>query len=656
MKKVYLLFSSICVVLFLSLQIYSQNSVKIGDQTWMITNLNVSKFRNGDPIPEVKSNEEWEKAGKNKQPAWCYYDNNSSNGVKYGKLYNWWAVNDPRGLAPEGWHVPDAEEVQLLFKNGYGDGDIFVPELKSKSGWSDVEEKITCPKCEGEGWYFQSTCIRCKGNQEISSYSSGNGDNSSGFSALPGGNRIDFNGEFEDLGEEACFWMSKESCHFHITESDYFASSKENYKIGRSAGYGHSVRCIKDSKEYLDKIANETKLQDEETRIKAFEKEFDALLSKGSAEENFEYIKKNKAAIFAIFDNNKVQVSRIARTAHSVLISVLQELIKSIDENEGDRFEYTKSFFKIVESQDFQDLEKKIYSLIPGRYDDWNGDSYSKLKNKVAEIDKFISFKNKIRKLKYKNLTDLEKNILGNWKFTSKEGKNYILNLKEGREIEIAEVLKKSGEFKTGLKTSKYGGWEFDGEVLTFYPEWDCISGVYTEMKATQKKLKSLSDKIEPKFLTGETFSIKHYKKAFALLKEVTLDYRIFFYSYDKSEFVYLLAMEELKKMDIQLALLISYNKKIDKEIETIAPLQGKNVRLDLPNIRKKVEEMRNYYLGYKSQLEKSQENVSNGMKYMFEAEQKNSSNLAKTDLEKFKLRVEGDKAFFEGIEGERIK
>ena len=77
--------------------------VKIGDQIWMVENLNVDKFRNGDIIPEAKTNEEWKKANENKQPAWCYYGNDLTYGEKYGKLYNWYAVTDQRGLAPEGY-------------------------------------------------------------------------------------------------------------------------------------------------------------------------------------------------------------------------------------------------------------------------------------------------------------------------------------------------------------------------------------------------------------------------------------------------------------------------------------------------------------------------------------------------------------------------
>ena len=74
-------------------------------------NLNLDKFRNGDIIPEAKTNEEWSAADTNKNPAWCYYDNDPANGEKYGKLYNWYAVNDSRGLAPEGYKIPTIEEL-----------------------------------------------------------------------------------------------------------------------------------------------------------------------------------------------------------------------------------------------------------------------------------------------------------------------------------------------------------------------------------------------------------------------------------------------------------------------------------------------------------------------------------------------------------------
>jgi len=110
-------------------------SVKIDNQVWMAENLNVGNFRNGDPVPEARTEEEWERAGKEGKPAWCYYENKIENGVLYGKLYNWYAVTDPRGLAPPGWHVPtDAEWRQVtLFLGGE---DAAGTKMKSPSGWT----------------------------------------------------------------------------------------------------------------------------------------------------------------------------------------------------------------------------------------------------------------------------------------------------------------------------------------------------------------------------------------------------------------------------------------------------------------------------------------------------------------------------------------
>ncbi len=84
--------------------------IKIDKQIWMVENLNEDKFRNGDVIPQAKSREEWIKAGKEKKPVWCYFNNDSKNGSKFGRLYNWYAVADSRGLAPFGWHIPSEKE------------------------------------------------------------------------------------------------------------------------------------------------------------------------------------------------------------------------------------------------------------------------------------------------------------------------------------------------------------------------------------------------------------------------------------------------------------------------------------------------------------------------------------------------------------------
>jgi uncharacterized protein (TIGR02145 family) len=81
-------------------------TVTICDQVWMLKNLDVTTYRNGDPIPQVTDPSAWVGLTTG---AWCYASFNPANG-SMGKLYNWYAVNDPRGLAPEGWHIPSLAE------------------------------------------------------------------------------------------------------------------------------------------------------------------------------------------------------------------------------------------------------------------------------------------------------------------------------------------------------------------------------------------------------------------------------------------------------------------------------------------------------------------------------------------------------------------
>ncbi len=188
--------------------------VIIGDQVWTTENLNVDTFRNGDKIPQAKSFGEWNSAGALREPVWCYYNNDPTNGVKYGKLYNWYAVNDPRGLAPEGWHIPSAYEWDILGEK-LNVEVVAGKKMKSTHGWASYN---------GE---------------------SGNGTNSSGFSALPSGERKS-NGEFKDLGEWGNWWTSTEE------NNDKARHRRLSYLYGNidrsfvEKDYGFSVRCIRD--------------------------------------------------------------------------------------------------------------------------------------------------------------------------------------------------------------------------------------------------------------------------------------------------------------------------------------------------------------------------------------------------------------------------
>jgi uncharacterized protein (TIGR02145 family) len=122
------------------------SQVVIGKQVWMAENLNVDKFQNGDPIPQAKTNEEWTKANELQQPVWCYYNYNASNNEKYGKLYNWYAINDPRGVVPKGWKIPsNGDWTKLIDFLGGETSDIYKAFIAKgfapqQSGYRDHED------------------------------------------------------------------------------------------------------------------------------------------------------------------------------------------------------------------------------------------------------------------------------------------------------------------------------------------------------------------------------------------------------------------------------------------------------------------------------------------------------------------------------------
>jgi uncharacterized protein (TIGR02145 family) len=91
-------------------------TITIGYQIWMKYNLNVDHYINGDSIPEVRDIKKWSKLTTG---AWCYYNNDPNNGRIYGKLYNWYAIHDKRGLIPIGWHLPSGSEWHLLYDTNF---------------------------------------------------------------------------------------------------------------------------------------------------------------------------------------------------------------------------------------------------------------------------------------------------------------------------------------------------------------------------------------------------------------------------------------------------------------------------------------------------------------------------------------------------------
>lgn len=205
-------------------------TVKIGIQWWMAENLDVDKFRNGDPIPLVKSDAEWIKTGENKQPAWCYYDNDPANGSIYGKLYNWYVVADTRGLCPVGWHVPIDSEWNQLVKYLDPIADISIGGIN-----------------------FSGRFMKQVGNLQPASrfleYPNIEVTNPSGFTGLTGGFR-EYDGEFYNITYNGSWWSSMDDTT--NSRSERFATYRELWhdKDGLIYTYGiraigASIRCIK---------------------------------------------------------------------------------------------------------------------------------------------------------------------------------------------------------------------------------------------------------------------------------------------------------------------------------------------------------------------------------------------------------------------------
>jgi uncharacterized protein (TIGR02145 family) len=197
------------IVLIMFLGVFNFNhsqTVTIGTQVWMTKNLNVEKFANGDDITEVKTQEEWEKAIQEERPAWCYFNNNPRKGKKYGKIYNWYAVIDSRGLAEEGWRIPNDEDWKILTETLSKD---------ERQGTTDKgsTKKIDYPQTQRAKVVFSNSFVSIK---------------STGFR------------------KRMCIWWSLSE---HKTYSMRSTSNFKNGNVYRLADNGlgaYTIRCIKD--------------------------------------------------------------------------------------------------------------------------------------------------------------------------------------------------------------------------------------------------------------------------------------------------------------------------------------------------------------------------------------------------------------------------
>jgi len=189
------------------------HTITAGKQVWTAENLRVSRYRNGDAIRHAATREEWLDAATKGEGAWCYFDNDPANGKKFGRLYNWYAVNDPRGLAPKDWHVPTDREWSEL--TAFLGGEAVAGGKMKEAGralWRTPNEAAT---------------------------------NTSGFSALPGGLR-GIDGVFAFGAQSAYFWSATQ---YSPSQAWYRVLNYHTSTVVRSGEEkidGMSVRCVRD--------------------------------------------------------------------------------------------------------------------------------------------------------------------------------------------------------------------------------------------------------------------------------------------------------------------------------------------------------------------------------------------------------------------------
>jgi uncharacterized protein (TIGR02145 family) len=204
-------------IMYFVQKIIAMTEIKIGNQIWMSHNLNIENFQNGEKITLIKSVNDWNDAIKNKIPACCDYNDDSRNGDLYGKIYNWFAINDSRLLAPLGWVIP-TEKDWVLFSNTIGNN--VGSKIKNSEFWDS------------------------------------NGTDDFGFSALPAGFRGAF-GNFMDISKRTGWWSSSE---FQPMSNKAWFASLDNVKDGENPMLrsfeilkadirmsGYYVRCVKAS-------------------------------------------------------------------------------------------------------------------------------------------------------------------------------------------------------------------------------------------------------------------------------------------------------------------------------------------------------------------------------------------------------------------------
>ena len=190
-------------------------TIVIGNALWMAENLSVTRFRNGVSIPQVSDSVQWKHMYKKlgRKYAWCYYNNNKTNNIPHGKLYNWYAVADSNGICPTGWHVANDADWSNL-------SSLLNKELaEEKKMLSSKNESVTNPVPIGK--------------------------NSTGFISVFSGVRRD-DGVFTDKERSSSWWRIDGGCQVLESENRTLGAMVFHRFSDKDKMYGFSVRCVKD--------------------------------------------------------------------------------------------------------------------------------------------------------------------------------------------------------------------------------------------------------------------------------------------------------------------------------------------------------------------------------------------------------------------------
>ncbi len=202
------------------------DAVQIDSQCWMAENLRTSSYRDGSTIKNITDDLAW---GPETSGARAYYNNNADNAEPFGMIYNWYAVDDPRGLCPDGWRVPIDEDWKTL-ELAVGMPQSEIDDTGHRGGDSSANPGGTLKSTGTEYWLEPNE----------------GATNTTGFSAYPGGDRNPGPEEpgFWSMGRSAYFWTATETSDENAWNRGLSYAQTSIFRTAPAKNWGFSVRCV----------------------------------------------------------------------------------------------------------------------------------------------------------------------------------------------------------------------------------------------------------------------------------------------------------------------------------------------------------------------------------------------------------------------------